>query len=318
MSNQLYANGRVAVMSTKLLGADKFARLAECQNVSQALKVLAECGYGGSSQFADYEQILNAEADSAIAVLKELCFDSVVVDYFLCKFLYHNAKVLLKRKYMRVQGVEGCFFNVGIDPSEMQKSFVEDDYSACSEFMAEACDEVDAQFANGNRSPQAVDRILDRAMFAEMRFCAKKCREPLIKQLYRWEADTTNLMLLYRLKKAAKDKDSLEQWFVEGGTVSKQLLTELWSTDSAKSALSDKLKKFYSLCVFENNASLAAAENAKRDGRNRLLADFADSLSVQPVVSYFFRKTDEIDKVRYLLIAVKNGVDKEVIKNALK
>ena len=45
--NQLYANGRVAVLSTKLLAQDKLTRLAECNNVAEAVKVLTENGYGG-------------------------------------------------------------------------------------------------------------------------------------------------------------------------------------------------------------------------------------------------------------------------------
>ena len=34
--NQFYANGRVAVLSTKLLGQDKLTRLAECSTVAEA------------------------------------------------------------------------------------------------------------------------------------------------------------------------------------------------------------------------------------------------------------------------------------------
>ncbi|MCH5153534.1 MAG: V-type ATPase subunit, partial [Clostridiales bacterium] len=45
-SDQLYANGRIAVMSTRLLTADKFTRLAECSTLIEALRVLTENGYG--------------------------------------------------------------------------------------------------------------------------------------------------------------------------------------------------------------------------------------------------------------------------------
>jgi vacuolar-type H+-ATPase subunit C/Vma6 len=218
---------------------------------------------------------------------------------------------------MRVSGIDGCFVNCGTDPVKMQEAFVADNYSNCTAIMAEACDSVDTEFAKGNRSAQVIDKILDQAMYAEMRTYAKKSSISLVKKLYEWEIDTTNLMLLYRLRKASLDIDSIDNWFVEGGTVKKSLIKEIWNNDFAKVSLSSDLKQFYSLCSVEN-ASLALAEKAQRDKRNQLITDYADSLTIQPVIAYFFHKVDEIDKVRYILISIKNGVNKDVIKNSLK
>ena len=108
---QFYANGRLAVLSTKLLGADKFLRLSECNTLSEAVRVLTEGGYGGGVTVEnpnDYEKILMAETDSAIRLFAELCYDKYAVKYFLCRFVCHNVKVLMKRKYMRVEGVDDC------------------------------------------------------------------------------------------------------------------------------------------------------------------------------------------------------------------
>ncbi len=92
--DQLYANGRIAVMSTRLLTADKFARIAESNTLAEAVKAVAENGYGNGVTPTvpnDYEQLLVAELDEALKVFKELCGNRHAVSYFLAKYDYLNA-----------------------------------------------------------------------------------------------------------------------------------------------------------------------------------------------------------------------------------
>ena len=319
-SNQLYANGRVAVLSTRLLGADKFSRLAECNSLVEALRVLSESGYCSGVALEssnDYELILRAELDETLAMLKELCYDKNAVAYFLCPYDYVNAKILMKSKYLRTSGVEYCFNSATYDPSKMQDDFVADDYKAYSKNMAEACDGIDMQFANGVRSAQMIDAMLDKAMFADMESYSKRCSIRLVHKLFTWQVDTANLMLIYRLKKAGVDENELNEWFVGGGSVKLDVLRKLWNNDAVSVDLPDEYRHFYALCKQEN-ASLVAAEKEQVAYRNKLVADFADLLTIQPVLEYFFAKIDEIQKIRRLLVDVKNGVDKEKIKEKLK
>ena len=319
-SDQLYANGRIAVMSTRLLGADKFTRLAECVTLVEALRVLSENGYGTGATIAnpnDYEVILRAELDATLALLKELCYDRNAVSYFLCPYDYVNAKILMKSKYQRVDGVEYCFAKASYDPSKMQEDFVNDDYKAYSKNMADACDRVDTEFASGNRSAQMIDTVLDKAMFADMRIYAKRSSIGLVRKLFVWKVDTTNLMLIYRLKRANCVESELGKWFVSGGSVKLDTLTKLWNNDAVAMDLPEEYRRFYELTRIDNS-TLAAAEKEQTAYRNKLVADYADLLTIQPVLEYFFKKTDEIQKLRRLLVDVKNGVDKEKIKEKLK
>ena len=319
-SNQLYANGRIAVLSTRLLGADKFTRLAECSSIVEALRILSESGYGAGLTLAnanDYELVLRAELDSTLAMLKELCYDKHAVSYFLCPYDYVNAKILMKSKYLRTDGLEHCFVSASYDPSKMQQDFVQDDYKAYSKNMAEACDSIDTQFAEGNRSAQMIDAQLDKAMFADMESYSKRCSISLVHKLFVWQVDTVNLMLIYRLKKANCAETELGKWFVKGGSIKLDVLTKLWNSDTSSVDLPDEYRHFYALCKVEN-ASLIAAEKEQVGYRNKLVADAADLLTIQPVLEYFFAKTDEIGKIRRLLVDVKNGVDKEKIKEKLK
>ena len=317
ISDQLYANGRIAVLSTKLFGADKFLRLAECSSLIEALRVLYENGYGNGltvSNPNDYEQILRAELDSVMASLKELCYDKNALKYLLCKYDYLNAKTLMKGKYAREDYTPYCFGEASYSKEKMQEAFVNDTYSDFTKNMAAACDQIDAEYANGNRSPQIIDKLLDKASFADMKAYAKRSSSRLITKLFDWQVNTSNLMLSYRMKKAGYSAEQFADWLIDGGSIKKEDLLRLWD---GSADLPEEYRKFYALCSLEN-ASLTQAEKAQIEGRNRLIADYKDFLTIQPALEYFFSKVDETEKIRRVLVDVKNGVDKDKIKDKIK
>lgn len=318
-SNQLYANGRIAVLSTKLLSADKLLRIADSNSLVEALKVLSESGYAGGLNVAPemYEQVLRAELDESMRVVKELCFDRFAVSYMLAQFDYLNAKTLMKGKYMRQDYTEYCFDEATYAPKSMQEAFVHDDYSIITDNMAHACDAIDTEFASGNRSPQTIDIVLDKAMFADMHSFAKKSSLPLIRKLFDWQVNTLNLMLIYRFKRAGLSKDAYSGSIVQGGSIKATTLLKLWNTDAVSLDLVEPYRSFYALCS-GNVTSLVLAEKRVQTRRNELIAEYADLLTIQPAVEYFYKKIDETEKVRHLLVDVKNGVDKEKIKDKLK
>lgn len=319
-SNQLYANGRVAVLSTRLLGADKFARLAECNTVLEALRVLTESGYANgitADSQNDYEVVLRSELDGALKLIKELLFDKYVLKFVLARYDYLNAKALMKSKYMRADGLGYCYNEASIPSEKMQNAFVKDDYSIVSKNMAEACDEIDTQYAAGSRSPQVIDKTLDKAMYADLRLYAKKCRVQIIKKLFDYEVNMVNISTIYRLKKANASKETYENLIIDGGTVKKETLLKLWDNEQSVADLPYEYKSFYALCT-SDNADLIAAEKERKERQFAIISDAVDLMSVQPVLDYFYRKVNEIEKVRRVLIAIKSGQDKDKIKELVK
>lgn len=320
--DQLYANGRIAVMSTRLMGADKFTRLAESNTLVEAVKLLTDANYGNGTVLSapnDYELLLVSELDEALKVLKELCTNKYALKYFLAKYDYLNAKVLMKCKYMRTDGLAYCYNEASIAPDIMQQAFLADDYSLCSKNMAEACDKIDTEYADGNRLPSVIDVTLDKAMFADMRIYADKCRlkYKFVKEMFVYLIDTTNLMSAYRAKKANLDKSAYTDMIIDGGKISKEALLELFDNEQKAANLDYAYKRFYSLTTL-GNANLSAAESEQKSGLYRILKDNVDFLTIQPVLEYFFNKVDEIERVRRVLVAIKAGYDKESIKDIIK
>lgn len=309
MSNkQLYANGTIAVLSNKLLGQDKFARLAECSNLGEALKVLGEFGYGNGvtlDDSNDYESLLRAQMDDALRLFEQLCTDQNAKKYFLCRYDYLNAKICMKSKYMRADGTHLCFSCLALDAQQMYKAFLRDDYSVCSPNMATACDQIDAQFANGNRNAQVVDVTLDKAMFADMRKYANGSSLSIVKQMYAWQVDTTNLMCLSRAKKAGYSAEKLQQMLLKGVNVSEQTLAQSYLNGDENVDLPLQYKEFFALC--NQNGNLLQAEQRQQDVLYDMVAQQTDFATIQPAIKFLLDKVKEIDKIRHVLVQIKSA-----------
>lgn len=313
--NQLFANGRISVLSTRLFGQDKFSRLAECSSTDECIRLLIESGIGGGvSESGDCDALLRAEMNSLLQLLKDLCFDNNLLAYLRCRYDYVNAKVLMKSKYMRTDGVPYCFQNVACNPDDMQQAFVNDDYSNCSMAMAHACRSVDEAFASGNRSPQVIDRLLDSAYYYDMQMCAYRSSGSLLKELYAWDVDTTNLMLIVRARNAGLTAEDYDELIIRRGSIRAVTLNALFENNNAE-VLPEKYHSFYSVCV--QSSDVQRAESEQKKGRYAIIENSMDMLDVHPVVDYFLKKCEEIDKIRYIFISVKNGVNKEIIKENL-
>lgn len=318
MSNelQIFANGRVSVLTTRLFTADKFVRLAECNSLAEAVRLLADGGYGGGVVLAnpnDYDNMLRAETERLLAEFKELCVNVAARNFFLAQYDFVNAKVLMKAKYMRTDGVHGCFAEANFDPAKMQADFVDDNYADYPKAMAEGCDAVDARFAAGERAPSVVDAELDKAMFAYMKKCAAKSGISVVKKLCAYRIDSTNIITIARAKKAGFDETKFLSLVIDGGKVKRDTLVSLWRANAqAASDLPDDVR-----AVWNALPDPARAEEVRRNKEFEMLTTGGDSLSVAPVLLYFARKSHETDLVRMIIIGVKNNLPKEEIKRRI-
>lgn len=318
MSNelQIFANGRVSVLTTRLFTADKFVRLAECNSLAEAVRLLADGGYGGGvvlSNPNDYDNMLRAETERLLAEFKELCVNVAARNFFLAQYDFVNAKVLMKAKYMRTDGVNGCFAEATFAPAKMQADFVDDNYADYPKAMAEGCDAVDARFAAGERAPSVVDAELDKAMFAYMKKCAAKSGISVVKKLCAYRIDATNIITIARAKKAGFDETKFLSLVIDGGKVKRDTLVSLWQANAqAASDLPDDVR-----AVWNALPDPARAEDVRRNKEFEMLTTGGDSLSVAPVLLYFARKSHETDLVRMIIIGVKNNLPKEEIKRRI-
>ncbi len=305
-SEQLFANGRIAVLSNKLLTPDKYLRLAESSSVAEAVRQLSEWGYDATN-CDDCEQMLRRSLDATLSEVKELCTSQNALRFLLCKYDYHNAKALMKGKYMRLDFGDSCYANAFYPVSDMSRAFVDDDYSLFTKNMATACDAIDAEFADGRRSAQVIDRTLDKAYFADLRHFARLSASKLLVRLAEAQADAVNVSLVPRFKKAGMTSDRLREWLIEGGRIKHDAIVALFNGEISARELPEEYRQL---------AEDGDVEAALAVVRKQLL-DYADPMTLQPALQYFYAKVAETESVRRIVADVKNGVDKEKIKEKI-
>ncbi len=318
-NNNFFANGRVAVLSSKLLTNDKFNKLIECGNLSEATRTMSELGYGDATLESanDYELALHRELAHAVSTFVELSTDSFVTRYYMARYDYHNAKTLAKSKYNRIDGISYCYEFGTVAPAKLAEMINADNYSDLPTHMAEALSVIDNMHFAKEDNPRIIDLVIDKAMFADMCYCAQNAKYRAIGDIVECEVDTTNIITMFRARGLSMPQGQYIDMIVDGGSMDKQWFVDNYSVDNE--LIVDRLygSRYKVLAVECMESSIADAERMATNMRRALLAG-TDVETLAPVLSYYNSKIVEIDKIRYIMMCIKSGLDRETTKDRLK
>jgi len=315
----LYANGRVAVLEKSLIGRDKLLSLAESESFELALSSVREWGFGrDADENSGITGLTLAEESSAIGFFRSMMVNDSVVKAFLLHYDCLNAKIAMKCKYMRIP-FEITTADGNVSSKEIYERVIKDDYSCFPENMAKALNEADYHFSEGRRSPSIIDRLLDKALYADIDAFKKKCQSKGIKDFFTRGADCTNILTYVRAKVAGIDP---EEFFVIGGNIDKDRLFKAME-NPVEGALLFKggvyetvynAAKAFSEGKISVHLMQAEAEKVKRAA----LMPYKGNDGIEPVVLYFMSKKTEIANVRLALVCKKNGLDAQTLSERVK
>ena len=321
----LYVNARIKSLENGLLSSLQISRLADAESVSEACKILQECGFSNGLQIDDYksyENLIAAREREAASFFKENVVEKSGMEAVLLKNDYHNAKVLIKAKYLRLSDVSDMLLPDGLFVAEKMKADIfDDDYAAYPKYLAEALDAVDVAFANGNRSPRYIDVTVDKAMFGNMRDIIAKGKDATLVAWLALTADTSNISSFIRSRKLGLDKDFFDEGFVEGGKLDKDFFDALY--ESSDDAFKEKMRYTDYGAATETALSddngLVRFETAVDNMVVKLFKDNKyDMFSVAPIVGFYFGKLTEIKVVKLCVSAIKNNLDKNLLRQRLR
>lgn len=320
--SKYFAVGRTAVLSQRLLSADAFNRLADCNDIEQAMRLLRETGYD-SGVFRDYEEMLRKQLNDAVSYLKEMTSEPRVTDAFVLCYDYINAKILMKSKYMRQDNLDMCYDCGLIDKDKLWQAIVNDNYNDLPKFMAEALLEIDWLFAEGKRSPALIDILLDVAMYRDIRQHIKGNVPQSVKGYFFLEADCNNIIALYRAKRQDVSADVVAKTLVDGYTFDVGELTEVYTADAQQMTewLSKTDYRWLAECCqhcIDEDKDFGRCYREVNKRKHDLLSQGKNNISVEPVICYYLSKVTETENIRTVLICIKNGVEKSAIKERIK
>lgn len=327
MDNPYFPNGRVSVLSTKLLTAEKFIRIAESGTLAAAVKILYECGYGGGavlSSPSEYELLLQRELTNAVDFVKSMTSDTVATDCLLLQYDYLNAKMIVKAIETSKDALALCSHFGTIPVEKLIDKIVNRKYDTLPIQMANALTTLSLLDKEGKLTPFAVDSVLDKAMYENITANAQKCSHKVIADYYKAKIDTLNVLAAFRCIKVGLSKDFYAQILLPCGTIDDKTLLGNFADSAEKTALGYKRTKYGELAsryaaALTNGQELAECEIATANFLKNILKPYnLNNDKITPLINYYLSKTTEIDNLRMILMCLKNKIDSTTIKQRIK
>ena len=315
-TDYLSISARIRALENRLLTWERLERMVDAREDSEALKVLAECGYGELTALngAALEQVLGAAREKLFAELAGGLPDDRLLDLFRLKYDYHNAKVLVKAKATGQEASRLLVAGGRYSPEELEQGLAH-----CGDFFRNAVEQA-GELMEQTGDPQLADLLLDKACFEEMGLLAKECGSAYLQGYVRLAVDAANLRSCVRCGRLEKGHDFLKQVLMEGGNVSVDALLRAREVGepfrvgplSEAGRLADELAKpgAGALTDFErecDNALMAYQEKARR-------TPFGEEV----VAGYLFAREAELTAIRTVMAGRMAGLEPDVIRRRLR
>lgn len=307
-----YANGRLSVISQKMLDRGRFSRLAESDG-KEAVRILREAGYGaGAGDSEDVGRLIEAELSEARALVMELAPDPEIISLFLLQTDAHNLKVFLKAKLLNVSA-EGIVPEGGAFPAALfQKAVEEGETEGLPEPFVKAIHKAE-EIAGKTQSSKLVSAAADRAVFEYAAEVLKKHPNDFAKRYFSALADYTNVGSLIRARKLGWSPDELAPMLVPGGSIAQSTIVGCaeMSPEQLGKALSAG-NSDPSIGRAAEESALAGSPEAMDKSRDAALMGMAregkgDIFGLGPLVGYLLGREAEARAIRMIFAAKGAG-----------
>ena len=305
---------------TRMLTADRAARMLEASGFEESVKLLADCGYEdlGGLNAAGIDAALSERRAAIFSELENLVPDKALVELFRLKYDYHNAKAVLKGEAMGVDPLRLMSSSGRVAPEKLKAAFDEERVSDLPPVLGAAMVEAGSTLAR-TANPQLADFELDRACFDEMKTIAAELDNPFLAGYVKLLVDAANLKSAVRTARMRKSADFLSSVLIKGGA----------DVDRIAAADGDGLAAIFAHTPLEKAAAAGAeaiaggsmtafellCDNAVNDYlRSAKLVSYGPEV----VAAYIAAVETEITAVRMILTGALAGVDADTIKERLR
>ncbi len=321
-SSVIYANTGAYVALNGMLTAERYQRLLDCADDGELAKRLSEFGFEGERA----DDMLSRAQDAVYAYLDERSPVPAVRAALLKKNDYHNAKVMAKCKYARRTDFGALLYpHGGIDAEKMKEWVIKDDYSLLPGPMAAALADIDLRFAKGERNGRVVDCRLNRAMYEDI-FGTLGHMYGEMKDVFRAEADLSNVSAALRVRRDGLGESDLREEFLPGGKIPYQTLCILLTgtPEKVRDAFSYGAQEEYRDIVSDamNEAEKGAMPDFERVSDNfiiRMLRRYKNSNShYMMFYGYVLARLYELKNIRMICVGVRAGEEKGKILAKLR
>ena len=317
-TDYLSISARIRAMENRLLTRERLERMVDAREDAEALKVLAECGYGEPNALngTALEQMLSMAREKVFAELEAALPDSRLLDLFRLKYDYHNAKVLVKA---RATGQEASRLLVAggrYSPEELEQGL-----ARCDEFFRRAVEQA-GEVMEQTDDPQMADLLLDKACFEEMGMLAKECGSVYLQGYVRLAVDAANLRTAVRVYRMGKEDEFLRSVLLDGGNVSANTIAAARGegiADVFQSGALSQAARLGAALIKPGSGALTVFEKACDDAvTNYVAAGRRIPFGEQVVIGYLYAKEAELTAVRTIFAGRAAKLDGDTIRRRLR
>ena len=297
----LTISARIHAMENRLLNHERMERMIEARELSEAAKVLTECGYEDLGQVTagGIEEMLSKAQTDLFHDLSSAVGNRALLDVFRCSYDYHNAKVLVKGEALG-SNQESLLVGGGrYDPRRLAEDYSREDLRGCSDIFRRGVARA-RETLGATGDPQLSDFILDRAYFEELTALARQADSKFLEGYVALTIDVANLRSCVRASRLNKGMDFLQQVLVPGGNVPARTLATARGSAPGSGALTD----------FERQCDDAVMDYL---GAGRRVA-----FGEQPIVGYLYAREAEMTAIRIILSGRMAGLDGDTIRQRLR
>ena len=309
-----------------LLGRNDLLKIIEAKQMSHAMGVLAEFGYGNGREMAsprDFEGVLREEQKRVSDLVFSILPDRAELELLCLPADYHNLKVLLKAEALG-QDAGTLLVDGGSLPKEKLMQMVQErNFVFLSDTMKHAVQDAIDLFARG-RDPQEIDITLDKACYKEMKERADAVEEPFLTGYVQLSIDILNVCTFIRLRQMGKNWMFFQKVFLEGGTIDEKVFTAGY--EEAYQQFADKMAPYGFRDVVAAGGGLV-----KDTGKYTLLEKLCDDLrtgyirdakyittGLAPIAAFYIAKEGEIKNLRMVLTGKAAGLSEDIMKERLR
>ncbi len=323
----LYASGRVAVLSTKLIGREKLNRIAESNSLDAAVKILYENNYAGGmtvNSGSDFEQLLDKELEITVDFFKSMSPNKFLTDCFILGYDYTNAKLLQKARRMGIDAKNSATKFGNIDVNFLADAIDSIDYDDLPKPMSDALRIIDEAYESGKGSAQFIDTVLDKAKYANILDNLKFAKSIYANEYFTADIDMMNILTAFRCLYIHYKDNQYAEMFIDGGSLILDEIVKAYGKglDGLLNYTHDTpYRKLGDICAesIRQDKPIVNAEIYFSNIKKKILTPYKNDMeTVYPLVNYFMSKKTEIENLRWILVGVKNGVKEEVIKSRIK
>lgn len=317
-TDYLSISARIRAMENRLLTRERMERMIDARDGSEAMKVLAECGYpeGGS-----LESVLAQARAETFRDMESAAPDPRLVQIFQLKYDYHNAKTILKAQALGADAGRLLLPGGRYNPQQLLEGWQKEELRGCTERFQKAMFQAKDILAE-SRDPQRADLVLDRACFEEMTALADQLDIDFLRGYVRLSVDVANLRTAVRVHRMGKEGDFLRQVLLPGGNVSEQAVASARGEALSEVFRSGPLAQAAELgakLAQPGGGALTAFERACDDALTAYLATARRiPFGEQTVIGYLYAKEAELTAIRTIFAGRAAGLDGDTIRTRLR